>query len=615
VVLELVVMWLGSVSPAALPCHPKTAAITPADEQIQRLFDERFYRLRYPDVEQLVRRCVYRSGLDHFLLEGMQQRRDPNLWFNEEFYLRTYPAVAQAVANGAYRSGFDQYIKEGMKQQRDPSRWFNERYYLERYPDVARAVRDGVYRSGSDHFARRGLAEGRNPTFWFDETLYRRKYPDVARAVAAHRVRSGLEHYVLYGRASGRLPEALSTAAVQRAYQTGVPHTDRQGAIRFRYDSESFFPRCLYHAMAGTFQAIKAAGFNCIHPWEGYHVGDIIGELRLADLQLIKHWPTDGEVSAFAADPHILAWYLDEEPTAQTYLDAQRSGDSTLMGRRYREYLSRRAEIKRLDARHPVFSLGTAWIPPGYEDWWERWDTAGDVTAHDNYCLLSTTTDFESLTTSVPLAVAINREQKPMWLTLQAFSGTADRKSELVMPTAGELRGMAFTGIIHGATGLIFFALDSKMSREGLVLGIAPQTPTAYDDHAETTPAEASRSRALWIGAASLNAELNRLTPELLSPTAGMTYRVYYSGESHTQSPIRTMLKLAGGRYTLFVANIEKQAFGTRFEFPSAVASVRRLNPNGSTTELHAEGAMFSDTLTQFGVAVYQLRFKPGSAT
>ncbi len=605
-------MWSGPISPTALPCHPKTAAITSADEQIHKLFDERFYRLRYPDVEQAVRNCGYRSGLDHFLLEGMKQRRDPNLWFNEDFYLRAYPDVALAVTNGAYLSGFDQYIKEGMKQQRDPSPWFSERYYLERYPDVARAVRDGVYRSGSDHFARRGLTEGRNPTFWFDETLYRQKYPDVGRAVAAHRLRSGLEHYVLYGRASGHLPEALSASAVQRVYRAGVPHTDRQGNARFRYDSGSFFPRCLYHAMAGSFRAIKAAGFNCVHTWEGYGIGDIIDELRSADLQLIKHWPSDGEVSAFAADPHILAWYLDEEPTAQIYLDAQRSGDSTLMRRRYQDFLSRRSAIKALDARHPVFSLGTAWIPPDSKEWWERWNTTGDVTVHDNYCLRSTTTDLESLTTSVPLAVAINREQKPMWLTLQAFAGTADRKSELLMPTPDELRGMAFTSIIHGATGLIFFALDSRVTREGLVLGIAPETPTVYDAYAEATPAEVSRSRALWVGAAGLNAELNRLTPELLSPTAGMTYQVYYSGESRTQSPIRTLLKITDGRYTLFAANIEKQALGVRFALDSNVASVSRRNPDGSTTELRPEGPMFSDSLGQFGAAVYNIRFRPG---
>jgi hypothetical protein len=364
--------------------------------------------------------------------------------------------------------------------------------------------------------------------------------------------------------------------------------------------------------MAGSFHAIKDAGFNCVHTWEGYGISDIIGELRSANLQLIKHWPTDAEVSGYAADPNILAWYLDEEPAAQIYLDAQRSGDSTLMGRRYQEFLSRFSAIKALDARHPIFSLGTAWIPPDSREWWERWSTAGDIAAHDDYSLLSTTTDFESLTKAVQFAVAINREEKPMWLTLQAFTGTAERKSELLMPSPDELRGMAFTSVIHGATGLIFFALDSRVTREGLVIGIAPDTPTAYEAYAQATPTEVRQSRALWAGAAALNAELNRLTPELLSPTSVVSYRVYYSGESYTRSPIRTMLKVRGSRYTLLAANIERQAFGVRFEFARDIASVRRLNPDGSRTLLRPQGQRFSDSLGQFGVGVYEIRFRHG---
>ncbi|HEY7633938.1 MAG TPA: hypothetical protein VH763_00215 [Gemmatimonadales bacterium] len=407
----------------------------------------------------------------------------------------------------------------------------------------------------------------------------------------------------------------LSPGAVQRVYRSGVPHTDRTGTIQFEYDSASFFPRCLYHAMAGSFQAIKDAGFNCVHTWEGYGIRDVIGELRSANLQLIKHWPSDAEVSAFAADSNILAWYLNEEPVAQIYLDAQRSGDSTLMGRRYQDFLSRFSAIKALDPNHPIFSLGTAWIPPDSKEWWDRWSMAGDITAHDNYCLLSTTTDFQSLATSVPLAVELNRERKPMWLTLQAFAGTAERKSGLVMPSPDELRGMAFTAIVHGATGLILFALDSKVTREGLVLGIAPETPTAYGAYSEATPTEADRSRSLWAGAASLNAELTRLTPELLSPTAGLPYQVYYSGESHTQSPIRTMLKVRNGRYTLFVANIERETLGVRFEFAGDIRSVRRVNPDGSATALRPDRTAFGDSLGPFGVGVYQIRFARGRDT
>jgi hypothetical protein len=102
------------------------------------------------------------------------------------------------------------------------------------------------------------------------------------------------------------------------------------------------------------------------------------------------------------------------------------------------------------------------------------------------------------------------------------------------------------------------------------------------------------------------------LTPELLSPTSVVSYRVYYSGESYTRSPIRTMLKVRGSRYTLLAANIERQAFGVRFDFARDIASVRRLNPDGSRTLLRPQGQRFSDSLGQFGVGVYEIRFRHG---
>jgi hypothetical protein len=72
------------------------------------------------------------------------------------------------------------------------------------------------------------------------------------------------------------------------------------------------------------------------------------------------------------------------------------------------------------------------------------------------------------------------------------------------------------------------------------------------------------------------------------------------------------MLKVSGGRYTLLAANIERQAFGVCFEFASDIASARRLNPDGSRTVLRPEGAMFRDSLGQFGVGVYEIRSRHG---
>jgi hypothetical protein len=91
-------------------------------------------------------------------------------------------------------------------------------------------------------------------------------------------------------------PETLSDSAVQTVYRAGVPHTDRHGTFRTRYDTASFFPRCIYHAVAGSFRSIRQAGFNCVHTWEGYGMAGVVAELRGSGLQLIRHWPTDAEV-------------------------------------------------------------------------------------------------------------------------------------------------------------------------------------------------------------------------------------------------------------------------------------------------------------------------------
>jgi hypothetical protein len=591
-------------------CGPAVAAETGRTRLVHAWFDERFYLTRYADVEASVLGCAYASGFDHFLLHGAAEQRDPTPWFSEGWYLRTNPDVAEAVRKGIYASGFEHYVLDGMRERRNPSPWFSESFYLQRYPDVARAVRKGQYRSGAEHFALRGLGEGRDPVPWFDERMYLRRYPDVAAAVAAGQVRSGFEHYLLYGRAAGYRPEAVGFGAVQQTYPGGVPHTDREGARRSGYDARSFFPRCIYHALSGSFRTIADAGFNCAHVWEGDGLDEVIEEARAAHLQLIRHWPTDAEVRRFAADSTILAWYLDEEPVAQTYLDMERTGNPRLMDERYRAFLARKAAIKAMDARHPVFSLGTAWVPPGLGDWWARWETSGDLAAHDSYALTASTTDFGDLAASVTRAVRLNRGRKPMWVALQTFTGTADRGSPLRMPTPAELRGMAYTAIVHGATGLIFFAYDSWVTRDGLVIGVAPETPERYGAYPPASPGEVAQSRALWAGLRGLNAELQRLTPWLLAPSARASYTVWFSGETRTPTPLRTALRERNGEYALLVANIERTPIAAGFRFQRALASVVRVEPDGRETPVKPEGGAFQEGLGEFGAATYLIRFR-----
>jgi hypothetical protein len=418
-----------------------------------------------------------------------------------------------------------------------------------------------------------------------------------------------LEHDVLDGRTHGSSRETLEATAVQSIYLAGVPHTDAQGNPRFRYDAASFFPRCIYHAVPGSLMVIKSAGFNCVHAWPGVGVAEVIDELRSAGLQLIWYSPTDDEVMRFASDPRILAWYLDDEPTGHAYEDMERTGNRNLPAARYQAFVSRKAAIKVLDPRHPVFPLDVGRIPPGLSAWWDRWNTSGDVTAHDIYLLEPGTADLEALPRSVLRAVRLNGERKPVWITLQAFGALPGLDATLRVPTAEELRGMAFTAVIHGATGIILFAYDSRVTRQGHVLGISPQTPESYDSYTVATASQAAQSRALWAGAAALNAELERLTPRLLSPTSRLRYDVSFSGESRISSPIRAMLKETDGVYTLLAANLEGRPMGAQYRFPTSIASVRRLNADGSVAVLEPNGPMFRDALGSFGAAVYEITF------
>jgi hypothetical protein len=404
----------------------------------------------------------------------------------------------------------------------------------------------------------------------------------------------------------------LDTGAVQPIYAGGVPHTDAQGALRSRYGSGSFFPRCLYHAVPGSFSTIRRAGFNCVHVWEGVRLGQVIGELRSAGLQVIPHAPTHQEVVEFASDPHILGWYLDEEPTGHAYLDMARTGAPGLIAERYRVFLANMAAIKAVDPRHPVFPLDGTYAPPGLGAWWDRWNTAGDVSAHDNYPLQPGTTSLEALARSVSRAAALNGGRKPLWITLQAFGSLPGLDADVRMPTPGELRGMAFTAIVHGATGLILFAWDSPVTRMGHVLGIGPATRERYDSGTAASPEDAARSRALWAGAVALNAELERLTPALLAPTARVPYQVWYAGESRTPSAIRTMLKQnTDGGYTMLAANLEGTPLAARYRFRGGIASVGRREPDGSVRALAHDASTFGDALHAFGAAVYEIRLEP----
>lgn len=86
-------------------------------------FDEEFYLSGFPDVADVVKRGLYGSGYDHYLVWGARERRSVRFWhgrgFDEGFYLSLYPDVAEAVRNGSFGSGIAHFVIHGCREGRE----------------------------------------------------------------------------------------------------------------------------------------------------------------------------------------------------------------------------------------------------------------------------------------------------------------------------------------------------------------------------------------------------------------------------------------------------------------------------------------------------------------
>jgi len=141
---------------------------------------------------------------------------------------------------------------------------------------------------------------------------------------------------------------------------------------------------------------------------------------------------------------------------------------------------------------------------------------------------------------------------------------------------------MIYTSVIHGATGLIYFILDSYMSRGAKCLGIAPN-PLAdynYGDALVATLSELRAMRNLWYAVVGINSELNALRPAILSPTSTAPYEVSLSNTLPylTETPIRTILKNhPSGGYVLLLANVDGVPQISRIRFADRQFTVQEM--------------------------------------
>lgn len=373
----------------------------------------------------------------------------------------------------------------------------------------------------------------------------------------------------------------------QSVYRHSVPHTDHNGKTRFAYDREtSFFPIGIYHALNGRhhgasydLSVVTEAGFNTVMPWEGQSLASLTNAADAYGLRIIFHNPSNQDILAGRQGGPVLAWYLNEEPTL-------RVGKNDF-AKQFQLFTNRLTEIRTLDP-----GRATLVIDSPHTGWphWPAWNSRADVSAHWNYPFYDRTRNVSiepvsSIKESVAMAVQLNKERKPVWLVVQAF---ASPLGPWRMPEATEVRATVFTGIVNGATGIIYFAFDSFVTRDGDVIGVAPSPRPDYGPAPDynndgkpplaATQAQVEQSRSLWLEIGNLNRILNKVAPYLLSLTSSIPFKIIADEPGF---PIQAILKTGNQDNLLIAVNTAAAPVNAQFQFeaPVAIAPFERLRP------------------------------------
>ncbi|WP_374630997.1 hypothetical protein [Ferrovibrio sp.] len=414
------------------------------------------------------------------------------------------------------------------------------------------------------------------------------------------------------------MPQDPLPAAQQNQHLQGVPHTDRQGRVRFAYDAAaSFFPIGIYHALHGEafgrshdLAQSSQAGFNTVHLWPMQDIPAALTAARRLGLQAIVQQPSEDFVAAQRGNPAVLAWMIEDEPSAVVS-----AADTPA---HLADYDTRAARYKAIDPDRGMLLLDAPGISRTQYWRWRHWLTRPDIHMHFNYPFarrLDPVRNIERVAVSVSRAVRFTDQRKPIWFVAQAFE---EPRRSWYMPDADQLRAMVFAAIIHGASGIVYFGYDSHATRDDNVLGIAPDPLIEYGDtpdynnnglpHLRTDAAGLQRSKALWHGVEAINRELAALAPSLLQPTLPYVCNAQTAKSDGLAQPIRLLAKpaLATDGILLLAVNLENQAHDVRLDCPAGFATVSSYSPD-QMPPMQQDGTSFTDRFPPFGVRLYRI--------
>ena len=229
--------------------HLQFSSCFDEDGRVQVLipvFDSNWYSSRYPDVL-----AAGVEPVEHFLMIGWREGRDPHPCFDTTWYASKYVDVAKSGLNPLLH-----FCEFGLRELRQPSALFDTQYYVEMVGDI------GSYLDPLSHYVMVGAKNGLSPSPYFNPAWYLQTYPDVA----SHLV-DPFVHFLQFGDSEGRRPnEFFDTAWYRKTYMAGDRATNClshyiQVGSQAGYDPSPEFPCSSY---LGLYPDVSSRGVEAL---------------------------------------------------------------------------------------------------------------------------------------------------------------------------------------------------------------------------------------------------------------------------------------------------------------------------------------------------------------
>jgi hypothetical protein len=404
--------------------------------------------------------------------------------------------------------------------------------------------------------------------------------------------------------------ECLATAqkadAIQLWYVNGVPHTDANGNRLMNYTpGKSFFPIGLFappNLPEGDEDWRELKGLKVNTMWMNCAPAGLEAADRYGLQVIYNGWRTASDrefLPQIANHKRLLGVCWKDEPIGSLNVPGQ-------MEKWLREFVEFKKVGNKILPGTVLLNTATAWITPPATEWAAKWGMAGDVVCCATFPITCANTQtIAQVPNAIPQATAfhvlISAQKKPVWVVIGTFEerrrGAAEEDPvPFRFCTPAQLRSQVYTAIIHGATGVHYFAWDGLVSRCLGVLGMSPNPRTVEKGNHELTmsPMQQASSVALWKAASAINGEIQDLVPAILSPTVDpkdIHYRVDAKGpyackegpyvgipygKNTVANPVRTLLKTVpnSDELLLLTANMENSQYVVDIKFDRPIQNM-----------------------------------------